>query len=314
MMGTTSHKSCYFKKYLICQDCQLLARHWISCLPQTEMSSICWINAPFVHIFTAEVWTKSLVVCRQQLHKDSQKVSCSGLDRQEAKAFLSWKHSLPISQHPFQSYKNLWRRTSLCNPSQSESAQARHIFGKEPSLLGGPGFWHPPWLSREERINKILLRGTTMLPNGIVPFPIRVVFPISICCILQSPFVGKHIHGSLQGARTTHQQLEDWNCAWSLICHAKTVLFLCFYYNTERLWEAGSCWQLAQQFFHRYLFLNKKRKVGNSLSDFCFFVWWIDSNNDLKHLHCSLPPESLWDLTKDSVTVRLWIRQYYHCL
>lgn len=95
-MGTTSHKSRYFKKHLICQDCQLLARHWISCLPQTEMSSICWINAPFVHVFTAEVWTKSLVVCRQQLHKDSQKVSCSGLDRQEAKAFLSWK---PISQH-----------------------------------------------------------------------------------------------------------------------------------------------------------------------------------------------------------------------
>lgn len=40
-----------------------------------------------------------------------------------------------------------------------------------------------------------------MLPNGIVPFPIRVVFPISICCILQSPFVGKHIHGSLQGCQ-----------------------------------------------------------------------------------------------------------------
>lgn len=165
------------------------------------MSPICWINAPFVHVFTAEAWTKSLVVCRQQLHENSQKVSCSGLDRQEAKTFLSWKHSLPISQHPFQSYKNLWRRTSPCNPSQRKSTQARHIFGKGPALLGGPGFWHPPWLSREERINKILLGGTTMLPNGIVPFPIRVVFPISICCILQSPFVGKHIHGSLQGCQ-----------------------------------------------------------------------------------------------------------------
>lgn len=40
-----------------------------------------------------------------------------------------------------------------------------------------------------------------MLPNGIVPFPIKVVFPISICCILLSPFVGKHIHGSLQGCQ-----------------------------------------------------------------------------------------------------------------
>lgn len=40
-----------------------------------------------------------------------------------------------------------------------------------------------------------------MLPNEIVPFPIRVVFSISICSILQSPFVGKHIHGSLQGCQ-----------------------------------------------------------------------------------------------------------------
>lgn len=171
MMVAISHKNQYFKENRICQECQLLARHWVSCLPQTEMSPICWINALFVHIFTAEVWTKSLVVCRQQLRKDSQKVSCSGLDRQEAKALVSWKHSLPISQHPFQSYKNLWRRTSPCNPSQSESTQARHIFGKEPVLLGGPGFWHPPWLSREERINKMLLRGTTMLPKWDCAFP-----------------------------------------------------------------------------------------------------------------------------------------------
>lgn len=49
-----------------------------------------------------------------------------------------------------------------------------------------------------------------MLPNGIVPFPIKVVFPISICCILLSPFVGKHIHGSLQGCQGHSPATSRW--------------------------------------------------------------------------------------------------------
>lgn len=104
-----------------------------------------------------------------------------------------------------------------------------------------------------------------------------------------------------RGARATHQQLGDWNCAWSPICHAKMVLFPCvLYYNTERLWEVESCWQLAQWFFHKYLSLKKGGRLGIGLA---IFVSLYGGSTviikQLKHFHCSLLSGNLWDLSKD---------------
>lgn len=114
-----------------------------------------------------------------------------------------------------------------------------------------------------------------------------------------------------RGARATHWQLGDWNCAWSPICHAKMVLFpWVIFDNAERLWEAGSWWLLAQRFFHRYHSLKKGGRLATRLSEF-FSLYGVITViitviiKQLKHFHGSLLSRNLWDLSKDYSTITL---------
>lgn len=106
-----------------------------------------------------------------------------------------------------------------------------------------------------------------------------------------------------RGARATHQQLWDWNCAWSPTCHAKMLLFPsvhCHGAQTLSSWK-----QPAPRSFHRYLALNKAEKWGTD-PDF-WVLYTVDPHLIIKWQEHVCDSESLWDCNKADGNVCVYV-------